>query len=59
MELYSLEDESAGDMFLTQETSNILPLVPNFGDKDGMECDSRWCGTKCSFVSTNLFRHFG
>ena len=30
MEVYSLEEEDVGDMFLTQESRNIVSLVPNF-----------------------------
>ena len=30
MELYSLEEEEGGDMFITQQNKNIVPLIPNF-----------------------------
>ena len=30
MEVYSLEDECVDNMFMTQGSQNILPLVPNF-----------------------------
>ena len=29
MELCSLEDDDYGDMFITQESQNIIPLVPD------------------------------
>ena len=57
MELYSLEDQSAGDMFLTQETSNILPLVPNFEHKDDMETcagDAAQNGVLCQPIYSDI-----
>ena len=30
MEIYSLEEEEGGEMFITQQNQNIVPLVPNF-----------------------------
>ena len=30
MEVYTLEEEGMDNMFLTQSSQNILPLVPNF-----------------------------
>ena len=37
MTLCSLEDEEYGNMFITQEAKNIVPLVPNFDVESDME----------------------
>ena len=34
METFSLEEDEASQMFLTQESRNLVPLVPIFDDKD-------------------------
>ena len=39
MEFYSLEDEDVGDMFLTQQSSQIVPLIPSFEIENDMEVD--------------------
>ena len=36
METYSLEEEEGSDIFITQKSQNIIPLVPNF-DGEGDE----------------------
>ena len=40
MELCSLEEEDYGDMFITQESPNIVPLVPNFNGDCEMDSNS-------------------
>ena len=43
MEVCSLEEDDVGDIFLTQSSRNLVPLVPNFGgesDRGGLEVES-------------------
>ena len=37
MELFSLEEEGGGEMFITQSDSKMVPLVPQFDDNVGMD----------------------
>ena len=38
MEVYSLEEESVDNMFVTQVSQNVVPLFPNFDVKHNI-CD--------------------
>ena len=60
MDLYSLEDGDVGNIFVTQESRNIVPLVPNFDvEADSvMEVDSvpnPQSGTQYSDISDDEF----
>ena len=37
MEFFSLEEDEVDNMFVTQESKNIVPLVPKFDDENSME----------------------
>ena len=39
MDVYSLEEEDVGNIFVTQQSRNIVPLVPNFEDEHDMETE--------------------
>ena len=40
MEMFSLEEDDANALFITQESRNIVPLIPNFEENDGNVVES-------------------
>ena len=51
MEFYSLEDEEGNNMFLTQESKEIVPLIPNFEVETDMEVGNGGAAQKDNLCS--------